>query len=100
MLCGAALVATDIGGPREYAVHQQTALLSPAKSPEKLAENVLRLMRQPELRQQIARQGNARIRQFTWQRAVDSLEGLLVPGLPQHLPAPDESLCAGMAGNF
>ncbi|MBS1851096.1 MAG: glycosyltransferase family 4 protein [Acidobacteria bacterium] len=100
MLCGAALVATDIGGHREYAVHQQTALLSPAKSPEKLAENALRLMRQPELRQQIARQGNARIRQFTWQRAVDSLEGLLVPGLPQHRPAPDESLCAGVAGSF
>lgn len=74
MFCGAALAATDIGGHREYAVHGKTALLSPACAPEKLAENVLRLMRQPELRATIARQGHECIRQCSWTRAVDSFE--------------------------
>jgi glycosyltransferase involved in cell wall biosynthesis len=77
MLCGVALVATDIGGHREYAVHGETALLSPARAPEKLAENVLRLMRHPELRTKIAHQGHECIRQCSWTRAVDSFENLL-----------------------
>jgi glycosyltransferase involved in cell wall biosynthesis len=77
MFCGAALVATDIGGHREYAVHGKTALLSPARAPEKLAENVLRLMRQPELRMRIAQQGHECIGQCSWNKAVDSFENLL-----------------------
>ena len=80
MLCGAALAATDIGGHREYAVHEETALLSPARLPEKLAENVLRLIRHPELRAKIARQGQDCIRKFTWAKAVDSFEAVLMNG--------------------
>jgi glycosyltransferase involved in cell wall biosynthesis len=77
MLCGAAIAATDIGGHREYGVHEQTALLSPARDPEKLAENVLRLMRSPELRIKIARQGQQCIQKYSWEEAVDSFEHLL-----------------------
>lgn len=77
MLCGAALAATDIGGHREYAVHGQTALLSPVQNPEKLAENVLRLMRNDDLRISIARKGNECIRKYTWDEAVDSFERLM-----------------------
>jgi glycosyltransferase involved in cell wall biosynthesis len=80
MLCGSALAATDIGGHREYAVHEETALLSPASEPEKLAENVLRLVRHPELRTRIARQGQDCIQKFTWTKAVDSFEVLLMNG--------------------
>jgi glycosyltransferase involved in cell wall biosynthesis len=77
MLCGAAVAATDIGGHREYAVHEETALLSPPSNPKKLAENVLRLVRNAELRTKIARQGYERIRKCSWDEAVDSLERLL-----------------------
>lgn len=77
MLCGAALAATDIGGHREYGIHEETALLSPARAPEKLAENVLRLVRCPELRTKIARQGYECIRKYSWRNAVDSFEHLL-----------------------
>jgi len=77
MLCGAALVATDIGGHREYGIHEETALLSPARTPEKLAENVLRLVRSPELRTKIARQGHECIREHGWEKAVDTFELLL-----------------------
>jgi glycosyltransferase involved in cell wall biosynthesis len=77
MICGAALVATDIGGHREYGIHEDTALLSPARAPEKLAANVLRLVRSPELRTRVARQGHECIRKFGWGEAVDSFEHLL-----------------------
>lgn len=77
MLCGAALAATDIGGHREYGVHGETALLSPVQDPERLAENILRLTRDAELRISIARKGNECIRRYTWGHAVDSFERLL-----------------------
>jgi glycosyltransferase involved in cell wall biosynthesis len=77
MLCGAALAATDIGGHREYAVNGETALLSPVKNQGRLAENVLRLMRNADLRISIARKGNDYIRKYSWDEAVDSFERLL-----------------------
>ena len=77
MSCGAALAATDIGGHREYGVHEETALLSPPLSPEKLAENVLRLVRHPELRTRLARQGHQSIQKYGWGRGIDSFEQLL-----------------------
>lgn len=81
MMCGAALAATDIGGHREYAVQDKTALLSPAKAPELLAENILRFIRDPDLRIRIAAQGNEWIRQFTWARAGDRMEVALTQDL-------------------
>lgn len=77
MMCGAALAATDIGGHREYAIHGETALLSPAKTPAALADNILRLIRDDEFRFRIAEQGNGHIQQFTWERAVDLFEATL-----------------------
>ena len=74
MMCGAALVATDIGGHREYAIHGKTALLSPAKHPRELAENILRLIRTPSLRIELANSGYKHIQQFTWDRATDAFE--------------------------
>jgi glycosyltransferase involved in cell wall biosynthesis len=81
--CGAALAATDIGGHREYALHEQTALLSPPKNPDALAANVLRLLEDPDLRIRVAHQGNRHIQQFTWNRAVTSFEAVLESALAQ-----------------
>ena len=75
--CGAAIALTDIEGPASYAFHEQTALLSPRKDPAALAANLLRLVRDPDLRMQLARAGNAHIQQFTWQHAGEALEQLL-----------------------
>jgi glycosyltransferase involved in cell wall biosynthesis len=77
LLCGAALVATDIDGHREFAFHEQTALTSPARSPRELAENILRLMQDPELRIRLAKSGFEFVRQLTWERATNSLEAAL-----------------------
>jgi glycosyltransferase involved in cell wall biosynthesis len=82
--CGAALAATDIGGHREYAVHGETALLSPPKDPEALATNVLRLLQDQPLRLRLARQGHQHIQQFTWDRAVTSFESVLDEALLSH----------------
>lgn len=74
MMSGAAVVATDIGGHREYCIHGETALLAPVRSPAKLADQIIKLVTNSELRQQIAERGNSFIKQFTWNRAIDSFE--------------------------
>ena len=76
--CGAALVSTDIDGTAMYAIHERTALLSPIKDPEAMAVNILRMVRDQELRLRLAREGHRLIQQFTWEQAGASLEELLV----------------------
>ena len=73
MQCGSALAVTDIGGHREYAIHGETALLSPPKDPDGMAANVVRLLQDQTLRLKIAHQGQRHMQQFTWERAVASL---------------------------
>ena len=74
LLCGCALAATDVGGHREYAVNGETALLSPPQGPAALAQNVLRLLQDENLRVHLARQGHAYVQRFTWAAAVARLE--------------------------
>jgi glycosyltransferase involved in cell wall biosynthesis len=57
LACGAALATTDTKGSRDYAIHEETALVSPPKNPELLAENVLRLLDDLELRRKLTRDG-------------------------------------------
>ena len=86
MLCGAALVATNIDGHREYAYHEETALLSPARDARGLANNIERLVRDPTMRVRLATRGHMYMQQFTWERASDHLESILCergPRLPE-----------------
>lgn len=78
MSCGAALASTDNGGVRVYAQHQVNALLSVPRDPEGLAENILQLLNDSALRERLVKQAHTDIQQFTWNKAVDSLERLIV----------------------
>lgn len=78
MMCGAAVVATSIGGHKEYCIPGRTALLSPPQDPGNLAQNLILLLQDNQLRIQIARAGNDYIRQFTWSRAADKFEATLL----------------------
>ena len=78
MACGAAVAATDIGGHRTFAIHDETALLSPPKQPDKLATNILRLITDDRLRYRIALDGHRAIQQFTWDKSVEKLENILL----------------------
>jgi len=73
MACGCAVVSTDNGGIRDYAVHGETALLSPPREPAALAENLIQVLKDDKLRLQLARAGNSSIRRFTWESAGDRL---------------------------
>lgn len=78
MACGCAVVSTDNGGVRDYAIPGETALLSSPKDPEGLAKNILKLLENDALRIQIARAGHELIKTFTWERSTDLLEKVLL----------------------
>ena len=79
MQCGCATVLTQIGG-HEYAVEGVTSLLSPPGNPKAMAEAVLSLIKNPELRITMGEAGHKEIAQYTWQLATDRLlEFLMEP---------------------
>jgi glycosyltransferase involved in cell wall biosynthesis len=57
LLCGAALATTDARGTRDYAIDGQTALVSPPKDPQALAQNIERLIVNPTFREELASRG-------------------------------------------
>lgn len=59
MMCGCAVACTDNAGYMEMAHNNETALVSRTKHPDELAENILRLLRNDELRKKLATRGNA-----------------------------------------
>lgn len=81
MACKCALVTTDNGGCRDYAIHEKTALVSPPKNPERLAENLMRLLDDEDLLKRIAQNGYEHIKQFTWDKAVDKMEKVFLEEL-------------------
>ncbi len=74
MACGCAVVSTDCGGVREFAMDGSTALLSPPRNPEALAMNILRLLEDEDLRTRLALEGHKEIKAFTWERSTSLLE--------------------------
>ncbi len=60
MALGKAVVATSAGGPLEIVVPGQTGLLAPPAAPHELAQAILRLLRDPDGRAAMGRQGQAR----------------------------------------
>ena len=78
MICGCAVACTDNGGFRCMAKHEKTALLSQVYDVEALAENIIRLINDNELRHEIAHKGNDNIQQFTWEKSYQKLKTLLL----------------------
>lgn len=78
MICGCAVACTDNGGFRCMAEHEKTALLSPVYDVETLARNIIRLVRDNELRLKIAHAGNMNIKQFTWEKSYQQLKTLII----------------------
>jgi glycosyltransferase involved in cell wall biosynthesis len=76
-LRGCAIVTTDCGGNRDYAVDGETALVSRPGEPAALAESLVRVLEDPELRDRLAAAARARLATFTWDRATAELEAVL-----------------------
>jgi glycosyltransferase involved in cell wall biosynthesis len=76
--CGCALAAFDSGGVRDYAVDGETAMLVPAGDSAGLAERVIELLADHTLRRRLAVAAHDVVQEFTWQRAGERLEAILL----------------------
>lgn len=77
MACKTAVVCTDIGGVKDFAFHEKTALVVPPKDPEAMAEAILRLVRDETLRVRLEENAFHHICQFDWEKSADRLENIL-----------------------
>ena len=77
MACGAALVTTDNGGSRDYALHDKTALVALYGDVEALSGHVVTLLRDGDRRAALAETGCRYVRQFNWERTGELLEAFL-----------------------
>lgn len=77
MGCGCAVVTTDCGGIRDFALNGRTALVSPPQNPGLLAENLVRVLADEGLRNRLAEEGRQEIQQFTWERSTTLLEQVI-----------------------
>ena len=75
MACGCALVTTDNGGSRDYAIDDETAAVVPPGDPSALAEAAERLLRDDAGRARLAAAGAELVRRrFDWDHTAALLE--------------------------
>lgn len=77
MACGTPVVCTDIGGVRDFAFHERTALLVPPRDAAALAAAIIRVMGDPGLRERLRAGALAEVARFDWDRATDQFLDLL-----------------------
>ena len=76
MACGCALVSTAYKGVFEYASNEN-AMLSPVNDSYALAENIIRLIENNELRFKLAYKGSEDLKSFSLNLAVDKFEEII-----------------------
>lgn len=77
MASGTAVVTTAYG-TEDYAFDRKTALVVPSRDVEKMAEAILELFRDTQLRGELAEAGRREAERFEWDRAVDVRESILL----------------------
>lgn len=82
MMCGMAVVTTDTGGSRDYALNDETALVSPIKDPEALAKNLIRVLTDDSLRLRLGESGHRKVQQFSWDANCEKLVKCFEDSLP------------------
>lgn len=80
-ICGCSVCCTNIDGFSMYAFDGKTALLSPVFDINALADNILKMMTNNELRIQLAKDGNKYIQQFTWEKAYEKFQTILLESI-------------------
>lgn len=77
MACGLAVVTTPLG-TEDYAKDGINCLIAPAKSPNVMAEAIIKLIEDKSLRAELGDEGIRTARRFTWDQSVNELEKVLL----------------------
>lgn len=90
MACGAAVVATDNEGHREFAVDRQTALLVRPGDWRDMAVKIRMLIEDPTLRLKLSTAAIARARTFCWEDSLARFEAVLRGEVLEGTARPDQ----------
>ncbi|MBJ6746080.1 glycosyltransferase family 4 protein [Streptococcus sp. 121] len=80
LACGCALASTSYEGVFDYAEDGKTALLSPINDSDALAENIIHLIEDDQLRYSLGMNGSQKLKAFSWDENVTRLEMILQNG--------------------
>lgn len=84
MACNVPVICSDIGGVRDFAIHQETAILVQERDPQRLAAEITGLMRNSELRNAIKQRAYKKIIQFDWDSSALTLRNILAHNSKTH----------------
>jgi glycosyltransferase involved in cell wall biosynthesis len=84
MACKIPVVCTDIGGIKDFAFHEKTALLVPPEDPQSISSAILRLIRDEKLRETLRENAYQHIKMFDWDKSAEKLEEILMSGFEEH----------------
>jgi len=76
MACGTPVVASRVGGLTYTVLHGVTGLHVPERNPEALAQEIIRLIQDPELRERLGRQAQRVAQCYGWQSTGDRIVDL------------------------
>src|SRR5207249_9713502 len=77
LACGIPVVASDTGGTSEIIRDGETGYLCPTGDLDRFAGYVVRLLRDPELRDRLGRNGRALVEhEYSWTRVAEMTERL------------------------
>jgi len=74
MASGTAVVTTDCGGIRDYAINGYNSLITPPGDPAAIADAVVKILNDQRLRDKLIQNGLETAKQWTWDRVTDKFE--------------------------
>lgn len=81
MACKVSVICADTGGVADFAFHERTALLVPAKNPQAMAAAIVRVVVDEKLKEALRNNAYNYIKQFDWKKTVKRLESFLAKEL-------------------
>ena len=82
--CGVPVIAADVPGLRDSVVPGETGILFPYGDEAKIAEEILRVIGDPQTREMLANHALAWSRRFTWDASADAMEKAMEAAIAAH----------------
>ena len=78
MACRCAVIATDTGALRDYAVDGQTAVIVPPLYPFLMAKKLIKLIEDEERLKRMTEAARHKILEFSWEKSTQKLEEIFL----------------------
>lgn len=78
MICGCAVVVSDIGGHKDYSINEETALLFESENPDSLKNKINILIKDNNFRIKLAYSGKNYIKNYTWDKSFELFEKVIL----------------------